>query len=118
MLIVFPVVKRADRHVYYLYIWYYLYRYVVVCMPAAATADQVRNATCGSVQSVYASHAQVIDGVIHKYEEGFDGAAVFEEYEKGLQALLSAYTASSPGEHFQLAQQDSSKLMQACQSEL
>ncbi|DBB15254.1 hypothetical protein WJX82_011728 [Trebouxia sp. C0006] len=54
----------------------------------------------------------VIDGVIHKYEEGFDGAAVFEEYDKGLQALLSAYTASSPGEHFQLAQQDSSKLMQ------
>ena len=56
--------------------------------------------------------------MIHKYEEGFDGAAVFEEYDKGLQALLSAYTASSPGEHFQLAQQDSSKLMQACQSEL
>jgi len=67
---------------------------------------------------VYASHAQVIDGVIHKYEEGFDGAAVFEEYETGLQALLSAYTASSPGEHFQLPQQDSSKLMQVCQAEL
>ena len=70
------------------------------------------------MQSVFASHVQVIDGVIHKYEEGFEGAAVFEAYDKGLQALLSAYTASSPGEHFQLAQQDSSKLMQVCQAEV
>ncbi len=61
---------------------------------------------------------QVIDGVINKYEQGLDGAAVFEEYEKGLQALLSAYTASSPGYHFQLAQQDSSKLMQVCSAPL
>jgi len=81
-------------------------------------ADQVKIKRFGSIHSACASHSQVIDGVIHKYEEGFDGAAVFEEYEKGLQALLSAYTASSPGEHFQLAQQDSSKLMQACQAEL
>ena len=60
------------------------------------------------------SVAQVMDGVINKYEEGADGAVVFEGYEKGLQALLSAYTASSPGEHFQLAQQDTTKLTQVC----
>ena len=62
------------------------------------------------------SVAQVMDGVINKYEEGADGAVVFEGYEKGLQALLSAYTASSPGEHFQLAQQDTTKLTQVCLS--
>ena len=55
---------------------------------------------------------QVIDVVIHKYEQGSHGAEVFQEYEKGLQALLGAYKASSPGEHFQIAEQDSSRLEQ------
>lgn len=57
---------------------------------------------------------QVIDVVIHKYEHGSHGAEVFQEYEKGLQALLGAYKASSPGEHFQIAEQDSSRLEQVC----
>ena len=55
---------------------------------------------------------QVIDIVIHKYEQGSHGAEVFQEYEKGLQALLGAYKASSPGEHFKIAEQDSSRLEQ------
>ena len=53
---------------------------------------------------------QVIDVVIHKYEQGHHGAEVFKEYEKGLQALLGAYKALSPGEHFKMAEQDSSRL--------
>ena len=57
---------------------------------------------------------QVIDIVIHKYEQGSHGAEVFQEYEKGLHALLAAYTASSLGEHFQIAQQDSSRLEKVC----
>lgn len=53
---------------------------------------------------------QVIDVVIHKYEQGHHGTEVFQEYERGLQGLLSAYKASSPGEHFKIAEQDSSRL--------
>ena len=56
----------------------------------------------------------MIDVVIHKYEQGSHGAEVFQEYEKGLQALLGAYKASSPGEHFQIAEQDSSQLEMVC----
>ncbi|KAL3133563.1 hypothetical protein ABBQ38_007411 [Trebouxia sp. C0009 RCD-2024] len=52
----------------------------------------------------------VIDNVIHKYEQGSQGAEVFQEYEKGLHALLGAFKASSPGQHFQIAEQDSSRL--------
>ena len=59
---------------------------------------------------------QVIDVVIHKYEQGSHGAEVFQEYEKGLQALLRAYKASSPGEHFQIAEQDSSQLEMVCRT--
>ena len=55
---------------------------------------------------------QVIDKVILKYEEGHDGSEVFQEYENGLQALLSAYSSGSPADHFQLPEQDSSKLVQ------
>ena len=55
---------------------------------------------------------QVIDKVIHKYEEGHDGSEVFQEYENGLQALLSAYSSGSPADHFQLPEQDPSKLVQ------
>ncbi len=33
-----PVVKRAQRHVYYLHSWYYLYHIAVVCMPAAVSS--------------------------------------------------------------------------------
>jgi len=56
---------------------------------------------------------QVIDGVINKlWDKNFDGAKIYQDYEKGLQELLSVITASSPGEHFQLPQQDSSQLAQ------
>ena len=52
--------------------------------------------------------------MIHKYELGSHGAEVFQEYEKGLHSLLEAYRASSPGEHFKIAQQDSSRLEKVC----
>ena len=56
---------------------------------------------------------QVIDGVINKlWDKDYDGAKIYQDYEKGLQELLSIITASSPGEHFQLPQQDSSQLAQ------
>ncbi len=56
---------------------------------------------------------QVIDGVINKlWDKNYDGAKIYQDYEKGLQDLLSVITASSPGEHFQLPQQDSSQLAQ------
>lgn len=56
---------------------------------------------------------QVIDGVINKlWDKNFDGAKIYQDYEKGLQELLSVIAASSPGEHFQLPQQDSSQLAQ------
>ncbi|DBA91905.1 hypothetical protein WJX79_009655 [Trebouxia sp. C0005] len=55
----------------------------------------------------------VIDGVINKlWDTNYDGAKIYQDYEKGLQELLSVITASSPGEHFQLPQQDSSQLAQ------
>ena len=56
---------------------------------------------------------QVIDGVINKlWDKKYDGAKIYQDYEKGLQELLSVITASSPGEHFKLPQQDSSQLAQ------
>ena len=53
-----------------------------------------------------------MERVIKKYEEGYDGSEVFQEYETGLQALLSAYSAASPAEHFKLPEKDASKLVQ------
>ena len=56
---------------------------------------------------------QVIDSVINKlWDKDYDGAKIYQDYEKGLQELLSVITASSPGEHFQLPQQDRSQLAQ------
>lgn len=50
--------------------------------------------------------------MIRKYDQGHDGKTVYEDYEKGLQALLEAY---SPPDHegFVLAQQDTTGLTQA-----
>ncbi len=57
---------------------------------------------------------QVIDGVINKvYDQDFDGAKVFADYETGLYTLLGALTEASPGEHFDLPKKDISKLTQA-----
>ena len=56
---------------------------------------------------------QVIDDVINKlWDKDYNGAKIYQDYEKGLQELLSIITASSPGEHFQLPHQDSSQLAQ------
>ena len=73
--------------------------------------DSCETLRCGlGIRLRGATRVQVIDGVIHKYEQGFDGEKVFEDYEKGLQALLAAYTASSLGQHFHLPQHDATDL--------
>ena len=58
-------------------------------------------------------HMQVMNDVINKvYEQDFDGAKVFKDYEQGLASLQNVISAASPGEHFQLPPQDSSQLKQ------
>lgn len=81
----------------------------VTCQDLVTARATKKNVKLSSVCAV-----QVIDNVIHKYEQGSQGAEVFQEYEKGLHALLGAFKASSPGQHFQIAEQDSSRLEKVC----
>ena len=76
-----------------------------ICDASQGTAEVLN---CSAVCCV-----QVIDGVINKlWDKDYNGAKIYQDYEKGLQELLSIITASSPGEHFQLPHQDSSQLAQ------
>ncbi len=79
-----------------------------ICDALQGTLVQAEVLICSAVCCM-----QVIDGVINKlWDKNYDGAKIYQDYEKGLQELLSVITASSPGEHFQLPQQDSSQLAQ------
>lgn len=55
---------------------------------------------------------QVIEGVLLKYDQGHDGAVVFEDYEKALHGLLEAYRAPWNVEALQMPIQDTTALMQ------
>ncbi len=82
--------------------------FCIFCDALQGTRVQAEVLICSAVCCM-----QVIDGVINKlWDKNYDGAKIYQDYEKGLQELLSVITASSPGEHFQLPQQDSSQLAQ------
>lgn len=86
-----------------------------MCFADAQDLDQQTQSTLGSdtFRIEGDCHMQVINDVINKvYEQDFDGAKVFKDYEQGLASLQNVISAASPGEHFQLPPQDSSQLKQ------